>query len=205
MMSISFKLPLTLTCVSVLLCTSLLVSMPVQVGSSPLPDHENRAINLVQRNNEKVSYPLSLWASQIGTEQEHVSLVMHDVLVQGVVAKSMNDFETPLIGHYAAYHGPTTTEKTRIIKLNENVEFASRHEFEAEVLKLSKMTLAPHKPIDEGGNCVDYIKKALEELVEEKALAKMPATFTAWYGANYKRISEGTWIARHKKAEAEHK
>lgn len=126
---------------------------------------------------------------------------MDNVLVQGVVAKSMNDFETPLIGHYAAYHGPTTTEKTRIISLKEKVEFASRDAFEAEVIKLSKMTMAPHKPIDEGGNCVDYIKKALEELVADKALAKMPPAFTTWYGQNYKRISEDTWVARHKKAE----
>jgi hypothetical protein len=113
--------------------------------------------DLAQRSDE-VSYPLYLLTRYKNTENEHVALYIGGIVLEGVVF-STRDFKTPIHGSY--YPFPNVPPEFNSQPLNENVKFSSRSEFIKEMDKLEKITMAPLKPIDKGGNCVDFLKKML--------------------------------------------
>ncbi|KAF9074052.1 hypothetical protein BDP27DRAFT_1317919 [Rhodocollybia butyracea] len=144
--------------------------------------------DLAQRTEH--SYSLKLKVTTIGTE-EHVALVMGKFLVQAVFKSE----DAPLKGNFVHYEDNISDG---LLPLNADVQFSSQDAFAAEVLRLSKMTLAPHRPDQEGGNCADYVKKVLEQLAAiPNALVPtgVPKEFTVWYAKNSERISEGTRAA----------
>ncbi|KAF9074051.1 hypothetical protein BDP27DRAFT_1444631 [Rhodocollybia butyracea] len=173
MILISYKL--SLAWISVLLCTSLFAPT-IQVNSAPLPN-DPASGNLGNTQDPlyhalEETYPLKL-----RVELKHVSLV----ILSGSAQPDDDDFEIPRKGDCTLNSNSVFDVSHELMDLKVKAIFPSRNEFKREEQNLKD--LVPYKS---KGNCVDYVEKALKQLVGRGKLEEIPKEFTDWKAGHKK-------------------
>ncbi|KAF9058606.1 hypothetical protein BDP27DRAFT_1432478 [Rhodocollybia butyracea] len=142
----------------------------------------------VAKREQPIKVPVQLWIAHKGKGDEHWALVID----------SKNGFEAVISGNPTAY--PLKPRKFFYNKeLNQNLmdlgcqaTFETREKMDDVFSKLEKIDM-PTLAIKKGGNCMDYVRKALEVLEAGNHISKIPTTFEKLWESNYNEVQKRVW------------
>ncbi|KAF9063970.1 hypothetical protein BDP27DRAFT_1334301, partial [Rhodocollybia butyracea] len=141
-----------------------------------------------------IKVPVHLWIEGKGSPSEHWSLIIdhkNGFGAQMAHAPSHEPLgkESPLIPIGFVYR----LEKTsKLENLGCTASFETKEEMNHVFSQLVEIQMTK-KPRQVGGNCMDYVKKALSVLKEGDHIPKIPPRFTRIYRNNYKSVRKKVW------------
>ncbi|KAF9063966.1 hypothetical protein BDP27DRAFT_1405559 [Rhodocollybia butyracea] len=157
------------------------------LGKKVTPNSAAQATHLIE-------VPLHLWISKEGTDDEHWSLVINSKeIFHAINFRSTPSLPYPtnpgfLVVENIPFTGSTQTPGRNLIDLGK-AKFKTEEEMTAAFSQLAKIGM-PHKAHVVGGNCMDYVKMALEKLVEKDHILNIPPIFRNIYDERYTKVRQ---------------
>ncbi|KAJ3830520.1 hypothetical protein EV361DRAFT_866821 [Lentinula raphanica] len=140
--------------------------------------------------------PVQLWIHAKGTDSEHWSLVIDST--RGFAAEAPDPYHQdsqPLRPLTFSYYSDQKSQ-AKLMDLNCQATFENDEKMDEifkDLVNNSKIGWGGKLPREIGGNCMDYVKGALEYLVKGKNIKQMPVKFTELWDREYKEVQKKVW------------
>ncbi|KAF9066522.1 hypothetical protein BDP27DRAFT_1423769 [Rhodocollybia butyracea] len=187
---LQFLLTLLLVSASFLATIASPLMILVNLGHNDLGIVENRE-TLVSKA-QPIEVPVALWTAHEGETNEHWSLIIDSK--NGFHAIMFLTDQASMVVRTFTYD----VAKESALKKLCMAKFKTKEEMDDVFSQLAKIPMTL-KPTEKGGNCMDYIQKALDMLQEKGHIDKVPADIDRLLQGSYER---GRRSVRHTLAEA---